>query len=204
MATCSRILAWEIPWTEKPGGLQSMGSQRVRHDWARTLGLKHESAVKVLLRVFVKQLRRRMYLTPNSNHLIILISDIKFSNIWGFSSYLFVVNFQFNTILVREHPLYNLKSLKIVELCFCAPQIVWLLFHKYLKKCGFCPCWVGCSIRSIRSSSLMVMRRSFIFLMIFYLLFNNLFIDSNYNCEFTYFFQFYPFFHHVFVKGLKI
>ena len=34
MATHSRILAWTIPWTEEPGGLQSMGSQRVRHDWA--------------------------------------------------------------------------------------------------------------------------------------------------------------------------
>ena len=32
MATHSRILAWEIPWTEEPGGLQSMGSQRVRND----------------------------------------------------------------------------------------------------------------------------------------------------------------------------
>ena len=30
-ATHSNILAWRIPWTEKPGGLQSMGSQRVRH-----------------------------------------------------------------------------------------------------------------------------------------------------------------------------
>ena len=29
MATCSSILAWEISWTEDPGGLQSMGSQRV-------------------------------------------------------------------------------------------------------------------------------------------------------------------------------
>ena len=29
MATHSSILAWKIPWTEKPGGLQSMGSQRV-------------------------------------------------------------------------------------------------------------------------------------------------------------------------------
>ena len=28
------ILAWGIPWTEEPGGLQSMGLQRVRHDWA--------------------------------------------------------------------------------------------------------------------------------------------------------------------------
>ena len=32
MATHPSILAWRIPWTEEPGGLQSMGSQRVRHD----------------------------------------------------------------------------------------------------------------------------------------------------------------------------
>ena len=32
MATHSSILAWEIPWTEEPGGLQSMGLQRVGHD----------------------------------------------------------------------------------------------------------------------------------------------------------------------------
>ena len=31
-ATHSSILAWKIPWTEEPGGLQSMGWQRVRHD----------------------------------------------------------------------------------------------------------------------------------------------------------------------------
>ena len=32
MATHSSTLAWKIPWTQEPGGLQSMGSQRVRHD----------------------------------------------------------------------------------------------------------------------------------------------------------------------------
>ena len=32
MATHSSILAWRILWTEKPGGIQSMGSQTVRHD----------------------------------------------------------------------------------------------------------------------------------------------------------------------------
>ena len=32
IATHSSILAWRIPWTEEPGRLQSMGSQRVRHD----------------------------------------------------------------------------------------------------------------------------------------------------------------------------
>ena len=34
MAPHSSTLAWEIPWMEEPGGLQSMGSQRVRHNWS--------------------------------------------------------------------------------------------------------------------------------------------------------------------------
>ena len=34
MATNSTLPAWRIPWTDEPGGLQSMGSQRVRHDEA--------------------------------------------------------------------------------------------------------------------------------------------------------------------------
>ena len=34
MATHSSILAWRIPWTEEPGGRQSMGSQGVWYDWA--------------------------------------------------------------------------------------------------------------------------------------------------------------------------
>ena len=34
MATHSSTLAWQVPWTEEPGGLQSMGSQSVRHDLA--------------------------------------------------------------------------------------------------------------------------------------------------------------------------
>ena len=33
MATYSSIIAWRIPWTEEPGGLQSMDSQRIGHDW---------------------------------------------------------------------------------------------------------------------------------------------------------------------------
>ena len=34
MGTHSSVLAWEIPWTEEPGGLQSMGAQRVTEDMA--------------------------------------------------------------------------------------------------------------------------------------------------------------------------
>ena len=39
MAPHSSTLAWKIPWAEEPGGLQSMGSLRVRHDWETSLSL---------------------------------------------------------------------------------------------------------------------------------------------------------------------
>ena len=39
MAPHSRTLAWKIPWMEEPARLQSMGSQRVGHDWATSLSL---------------------------------------------------------------------------------------------------------------------------------------------------------------------
>ena len=44
MATHSSILAWRIPWTEELGGLQFMGSQRVRHGWdtEHILAMYHE------------------------------------------------------------------------------------------------------------------------------------------------------------------
>ena len=39
MAPHSSTLAWKIPWIQEPGGLQSMGSRKVRHDWATSLSL---------------------------------------------------------------------------------------------------------------------------------------------------------------------
>ena len=41
MATHSIILAWRIPWTEEPGGLESMGSQSVGHHWATKHRAQH-------------------------------------------------------------------------------------------------------------------------------------------------------------------
>ena len=41
MATHSSILAWKIPWLEEPGGLLSMGLQRIGHDWAIELVCPH-------------------------------------------------------------------------------------------------------------------------------------------------------------------
>ena len=46
MAPHSSTLAWKIPWMEEPGGLQSMGLQRVGHDWATSLSLFHFHALE--------------------------------------------------------------------------------------------------------------------------------------------------------------
>ena len=51
MATHSSILAWRIPRTEKPGGLQSMGSQRVGHNWATNTHTHTHTHTQELLRV---------------------------------------------------------------------------------------------------------------------------------------------------------
>ena len=45
MATHSSILAWEIPWTEKPGEPQTMGSQRVGHDCATNISTLYSAVI---------------------------------------------------------------------------------------------------------------------------------------------------------------
>ena len=49
MAPHSSTLAWKIPWTEEPGRLQSVGSQRVGHDWATSLSLSCLEWVIILI-----------------------------------------------------------------------------------------------------------------------------------------------------------
>ena len=49
MATYFSILAWKIPWMEEPSRLQSMGSQRVRHDWATSLPVQCHEPLSVVL-----------------------------------------------------------------------------------------------------------------------------------------------------------
>ena len=57
MVTHASVLAWRIPWTEEPSGLQSMGLQRVRHDWT----FFTEPAERVRLRPYSR--RRNIALT---------------------------------------------------------------------------------------------------------------------------------------------
>ena len=43
--THSSTCAWKIPWTEEPGKLQSMGLQRIRHNWATSISLSHSQTL---------------------------------------------------------------------------------------------------------------------------------------------------------------
>ena len=61
MATHSSILAWRIPWTEEPGGLRYMGSQRIRHDWSEHACTVHNYLGKFLLAIIQKSDCRNIY-----------------------------------------------------------------------------------------------------------------------------------------------
>ena len=74
MATHSSTLAWKIPWTEEPGGLQSMGSHRVGHHWsdlaavAAAASIGPDAIILVFLIFSFKQSERqseRLYTTTN-------------------------------------------------------------------------------------------------------------------------------------------
>ena len=74
MATHSSILAWEIPWTEEPGRLQSMGSRRAGHDWTHTQLYGNEKIHEkepLVLNFFLKQIKQAKWKTKANNHLII-------------------------------------------------------------------------------------------------------------------------------------
>ena len=58
MTTHSSILAWRIPWTEEPGGLQSMGSQRVRHN----LSTERTGTQLISIKAKIKSLGSPLYL----------------------------------------------------------------------------------------------------------------------------------------------
>ena len=77
MAPHSSILAWRIPWTEEPGGLQSMGLQRVRHDWRTNtpwmwLVIRHlrfnESKIEPITEVLLLRLAYSSTCLPSSQH----------------------------------------------------------------------------------------------------------------------------------------
>ena len=76
MATHSSTIAWKIPWTEEPGRLQSMGSQRVGHDWATSLCFK---------RAFLSPICFQAHSQPTNT-----ICNVVCLNLWTFTTWRFI------------------------------------------------------------------------------------------------------------------
>ena len=74
IATRSSIPAWKIPWTEESGRLESMGSQRVRYDWAHT----HAHALVAMHRLFIQALATKHRLScPAAGGILVLKPGIE-------------------------------------------------------------------------------------------------------------------------------
>ena len=104
MATHSRILAWRIPWTEEPGSLCSMGSQRVRHYWSDSAQAQHSGETSAAVFLFTL-LHNVTFFSQRLYHL-------------KFSSSAFIFNYKFNVFLM-----YIELLSQIYLLYFCNSQV---------------------------------------------------------------------------------
>ena len=84
MATHSSILDWKIPWTEEPGGLQFMGLQRVRHDWASDLTYgRNGGGINGRFFMYLKQLKFEPWVHRFIVLVFLLCIYLEFSIVWN-------------------------------------------------------------------------------------------------------------------------
>ena len=85
MAIHSSILSWRIPWTEEPGGLQFVGSQRVGHDWVTNTATQLlQKTMKLLFGCgIICILPRIIVLSRSMSILKLLIIDLVMDSIWS-------------------------------------------------------------------------------------------------------------------------
>ena len=93
MATHSSVLAWRIPRTGEPGGLQSMGSLRVRHDWSDLAAA---------------------FFDP----LVVQKCIVYLSSICNFIFFFIVINFQFHIFAVRKDTWYDVNPILLELACW--------------------------------------------------------------------------------------
>ena len=83
LATHSSNLAWRIPWTEEPGGLQSIGLHRVRHDWSDLAGTHSSSTSSHMKDFLVSFCERQMVLWIECLCALLPNSDVEIWSSWS-------------------------------------------------------------------------------------------------------------------------
>ena len=115
MATHSSIPAWRIPWMEEPGGLQSTGSQRVRHDWVISLSFS-----------FTRY-------QSNAKNSPIQVSTVH--ELWTFRCSSWILKRQRNQRSNWQHLLDHGKSKRVPENLYWLCKILWLCGSQQTGKC---------------------------------------------------------------------
>ena len=119
MATHSSILAWRIPWMEEPGGLQSMGSQWVRHNWVTSLSLWDIKFIR-------KKKLAKLKILPALKHTNNTVIAVMFCSSFFFSCAF--IHLSVGTYIKR---LYFLKhsfwthSMSCTMTCFLSIKLCW-------------------------------------------------------------------------------
>ena len=70
MATYSNILAWRIPWTEEPGRLQSMGSQKIKHNWGTNIFTFFSKLIHCVKQTTQAKILRKIMICPDIYNLL--------------------------------------------------------------------------------------------------------------------------------------
>ena len=119
MATHSSTLAWRIPWTQEPGGLPSMGSHRVGHDWSD------------LAAAAITDFNLYRY----TNHFLPLYRVIIFNMPYS----LYYTRFKFLLLKFKAIELINILENTKITLCYCTVKIRWWIpFHSSSSYINLC------------------------------------------------------------------
>ena len=147
MAPHSSTLAWKIPWTEEPGGLQSVGSLRVGHDWATSLSLftfMHWGRKWHPIPVFLPGESQgrgawwaAVYGVRHDWSDFVVVATFITTCILEFESWVFFSNiFEEGFIPIIFSVLYRTENFSLKISCF-SDTILWRMEYKTYK---LCPC----------------------------------------------------------------
>ena len=133
MAAHSSILAWRIPWTEEPGRLQPMGSQRVRHDWV-TNTFTFKTIFNKMFQFSSAQLLShvRLFVTPwTAAHL----ASLSITNSWSLLKLMSIELVMPSNHLIPFscHPLLLLSSIFPIIRVFSNESFTWNNCKNVLK-----------------------------------------------------------------------
>ena len=111
MVIHSSTIAWKIPWREEPGRLQSMGSQRVRHDWETSLSLSLSWRPTRTYRTNIKKKKDVLFITGDWNAKVGCQETLgvtgKFGlGVWNEAGQRLIVFCQENTLVIAN-PLFQ-------------------------------------------------------------------------------------------------